>query len=103
MSYQAHEEAYKKSYEEAQDLQELIKQPSRLWRKLYVSRAWLVLFGGIVFVVAYVGFLLFGNNSIEVLVRLKSQKAHLIEDTRVLEEQNARLQKQIFELRGLKP
>lgn len=95
--------SYQQAYEEKQDLHELIKQPSRFWRRLYVSRAWFVLFGAIFFMVIYVGFLLFGNNSIEVLVRLKAQKSHLIKEIRILEEQNARLQKQIFELRGLKP
>ena len=46
------------------------------------------------------GLLLFGNNSVEVLLRLRAQKAHLIEEAQIIELQNARLQKQIFDLKG---
>lgn len=80
--------------------QDLFEKPSRLWRLLYVNRVWLIIFGILVVLGVYVGYLLFGNNSVEVLLRLQSQKNHLIKEAQKIEEQNARLQRQIFELKG---
>lgn len=80
--------------------QDLFEKPSRLWRLLYVNRVWLIIFGILVVLGVYVGYLLFGNNSVEVLLRLQSQKNHLIKEAQKIEAQNARLQRQIFELKG---
>ncbi|MDE7235906.1 hypothetical protein [Helicobacter japonicus] len=80
--------------------QDLFEKPSRLWRLLYVNRVWLIIFGILIVLGVYVGYLLFGNNSVEVLLRLQSQKNHLIKEAQKIEAQNARLQRQIFELKG---
>lgn len=85
------------------DTQELLAKPSKLTRFFYTNRVWLVVFGVLALVGLYVGYLLFGSNSVEVLMRLEAQKKRLVQEAKGIEEQNARLQKQIFELRGLKP
>lgn len=85
------------------ETQELLEKTSRLWRVIYTNRVWFVFFGVVLVVGLYMGYLLFGNNSVEVLVRLKAQKNALIHEAQVIEGQNANLQRQIFELRGLKP
>lgn len=85
------------------DVQEFIIKPSRVWRTLYVNRAWFVVFGILAGIGIYLGYLLFGANSVEVLLRLHAQKKYLVQNTQLIEAENARLQKQIFELRGLKP
>lgn len=85
------------------EAQELLDKGSKLWRIVYTHRVWFVLFGILVGIGLYLGYLLFGNNSVEVLVRLKAQKNALVNDSKMIEEQNANLQKQIFEIRGLKP
>lgn len=85
------------------EAEELLEKSSKLWRLVYTNRVWFVLFGVLVGIGLYLGYLLFGNNSVEVLVRLKAQKNALINNSKMIEEQNANLQKQIFEIRGLKP
>ena len=85
------------------EAQEFLEKTSRLWRLVYVNRVWLVVFGVMLGAGLYLGYLLFGNNSVEVLVRLKAQKNTLVNNSKMIEEQNANLQKQIFEIRGLKP
>lgn len=51
----------------------------------------------------YIGNLLFGTNSLEVLLRLKSQERDLTHQVHKLREDNVRLQKEYFELKGLEP
>lgn len=85
------------------EAEELLEKSSKLWRLAYTYRVWFVLFGILVGIGLYLGYLLFGNDSVEVLVRLKTQKNALINDSKMIESQNANLQKQIFEIRGLKP
>ena len=83
--------------------EELLDKPQKITRFFYTNRIWFIVFGLIAGVGLYVGYLLFGSNSLEVLLKLKAQKTHLIQDAQNIEEQNALLQKQIFELRELKP
>lgn len=82
---------------------DLFIKPSRIWRGIYTNRVWLIVFGVIALLGVYMGYLLFGSNSVEVLLRLESQKHHLEQNAQIIEDENAQLQKQIFELRGLKP
>lgn len=47
--------------------------------------------------------LLFGNNSLEVYNALKDKKAYLTQEITRLQHENARLQKEYFELKNLEP
>ncbi|MFP4332844.1 MAG: hypothetical protein ACLFQJ_06045 [Campylobacterales bacterium] len=59
---------------------------------------------GIVFALGiYVGGLLFGVNSLEVYMNLDSREASLKEEVEYLRVQNAKLQKDYFELKTLEP
>lgn len=51
----------------------------------------------------YFGNLLFSSNSISVLVSLQNKQRALNNEVERLREQNATLQKELFELRGLEP
>ena len=51
----------------------------------------------------YVGDVLFGKSSLDVLLNLESQKQALEQNIDTLKTQNAILQKEYFELRGLEP
>lgn len=52
---------------------------------------------------AYVGFLLFGDNSLDVLLKNIAQRDELLEEVSDLQAKNAQLQKDLFELKGLEP
>ncbi len=51
----------------------------------------------------YVGDVLFGKSSLEVLLDLQDKRDELKERVRVIKEQNAVLQKEYFELKQLEP
>lgn len=51
----------------------------------------------------YIGNLLFGTNSLEVLLQLESKKEELSSHVQELQQQNATLQKEYFELKVLEP
>lgn len=51
----------------------------------------------------YVGNLIYGVNSLTVLEELTQKEAHLTLSIEKLKEENARLQKEYFELKGLEP
>ncbi len=51
----------------------------------------------------YIGFLLFGTNSVEVLYRLHVQEKNLKRSIEYLKRENARLQKEYFELKEVEP
>ncbi len=51
----------------------------------------------------YMGFLLYGKNSLEVLLSLRDYEEHLQQDIKELRSQNAQLQKDYFELKMLTP
>ncbi len=65
------------------------------WAKLFIAFI-LVVFLGI-----YIGILLFGENSLEVLFELEEYEDYLINETDRLKLENANLQKEYFELKGL--
>ncbi len=67
------------------------------WAKLFLALV-LVVFLGI-----YIGVLLFGENSLEVLFQLEEYEDYLINETDRLKLENAALQKEYFELKGLQP
>jgi hypothetical protein len=47
------------------------------------------------------GFIFFGNNSLSVLLDLEEHQNYLVEDIERLKAENAKLQKQYFELKEL--
>ena len=51
----------------------------------------------------YIGFLLFGTNSVEVLYKLHVQEKNLKRSIEYLKRENARLQKEYFELKDVEP
>ncbi|WP_281951604.1 FtsB family cell division protein [Nitrosophilus kaiyonis] len=51
----------------------------------------------------YIGNLLFGKNSVEVLFELQNKKEALKREVQRLKEENAKLQKEYFELKQLEP
>ena len=75
----------------------------RLWYGVYTHRIYIYGFIVVVCVGAYVGFLLFGDNSLDVLLKNITQRDELIEEVSNLQAKNARLQKDLFELKGLEP
>ena len=51
----------------------------------------------------YVGNMMFGKRSLDVMLSLQSKKERLIEDVEILKKQKALLQKEYFELKELEP
>ncbi|MBD5166146.1 hypothetical protein [Helicobacter sp.] len=51
----------------------------------------------------YFGNLLFGNNSLSVLLDIKDKESQMREEVNRLMHENANLQKELFELKGLEP
>ncbi len=67
------------------------------WQKLGLL-ALIVVFSGI-----YIGIILFGENSLQVLINLEEYENFLKEEVVKLKSENAALQKEIFELKELDP
>jgi cell division protein FtsB len=70
----------------------------------YLGLTWPKLILALVLIVAlgvYLGILLFGDNSLEVLLELEEYEAYLKEDIERLKTENASMQKEYFELREL--
>ena len=58
---------------------------------------------GVIVVALYLGNLLFGNASLEVLMQLEKYETHLKDEIVRLKQENAKLQKEYFELKELEP
>ena len=67
------------------------------WQKLGVL-ALIVIFSGI-----YIGIILFGENSLQVLLNLEEYESFLHEEVKELKIENSNLQKELFELKELDP
>jgi len=67
------------------------------WAKLFIA------FILDVFLGVYIGVLLFGENSLVVLFQLEEYEDYLVNETDRLKLENAALQKEYFELKGLQP
>jgi hypothetical protein len=65
------------------------------WSKLFIALFSVVLLG------IYIGVLLFGENSLEVLFQLEEYEDYLSNETHRLKLENSNLQKEYFELKGL--
>ncbi|CAM2777668.1 hypothetical protein [Helicobacter felis] len=74
-----------------------------LWQLTYLYRYVLMGFAGLVLLGLYIGNLLFGDTSFEVLNTLKEKQASLQASAQNLRYENAKLQKQLFELKELEP
>lgn len=72
-------------------------KPNSLW--LF----WVVLLVCIALLGMYIGTLFFGANSLEVLLLLRQKQNALNIKVETLQNDNARLQKEYFELKGLEP
>jgi len=58
---------------------------------------------GILLFGIYVGVLMYGENSLSVLNKVKEEKQKLVEEKRAIKVENQRLQKEFFELKQLEP
>ena len=70
----------------------------------YLGLSWAKLSIAVVLIVAlgiYLGILLFGDNSLQVLIELEEYETYLKEDIERLKSENAAMQKEYFELREL--
>lgn len=85
-------------FHEIEDSQTLTERYLGLtWPKLLLALC-LVLALGI-----YIGILLFGDNSLEVLLGLEEYESYLQDEVDRLRQENAHLQKEYFELKELDP
>lgn len=78
----------------------------RKLRNKYFNKFLLIAIASIaitLFLSYHVANLLFGNNSVEVYDSLKEKKAFLKSEINRLQMQNAKLQKEYFELKNLEP
>lgn len=67
------------------------------WQKLGLLSL-VVVFSGI-----YIGIILFGENSLQVLINLEEYESFLSDEVSKLKDENAHLQKEVFELNELDP
>ncbi|WP_104695812.1 hypothetical protein [Helicobacter salomonis] len=74
-----------------------------LWQLAYLYRYALLLVAGLAALGLYIGALLFGESSFEVLNALKDKQVNLQASVQNLQYENAKLQKQLFELKELEP
>jgi hypothetical protein len=66
-------------------------------KTILVTMIGILLFG------IYLGILIYGENSLTVLNQLKEKKQNLIEEGKILKQENQKLQKEFFELKQLEP
>lgn len=84
-------------------MQELYQQPSRFKRWIQINKTFLIIAAVLVALLTYSAFLLFGNASLYTLLSLCKQQEKLLQEVDLLQKQNAKIQKDIFELKGLEP
>lgn len=61
------------------------------------------LIAGVILFGIYIGNMLFGKLSLDVMLELQNKRDRLSEDVEYLKAQNAKLQKEFFELKELEP
>ena len=84
-------------------MQELYQQPSRFKRWIQINKTFLIIAAVLVALLTYSAFLLFANASLYTLLSLRTQQEKLLQEVVLLQKQNAKIQKDIFELKGLEP
>ena len=88
-----------------QDLLDQIAQEQSLPTR-YFGLSWnklLLLIFLVLIVATYIGILLFGDNSVQVLFGLEEYELYLEEEVVSLKQENSTLQKELFELQELDP
>ncbi len=83
-------------------LYELEKDTTKKVNKLFYGKIFLLVFAVVLFGV-YVGDVLFGKSSLEVLLDLQDRRDNLIQNVKLIKQKNALLQKEYFELKQLEP
>ena len=73
------------------------KAKGSFYVKIFLAALIVIIFG------VYVGNILFGKNSLEVLLNLQEERTKLQKEIKRLKRENAALQKDYFELRQLEP
>ncbi len=73
------------------------KGETAFYIKIFILILAVVLFG------IYVGDVLFGKSSLEVLLDLQESRDNLKQNVKIIKEKNALLQKEYFELKQLEP
>jgi len=73
------------------------KSETAFYIKIFILILAVVLFG------IYVGDVLFGKSSLEVLLDLQENRDNLKQNVKIIKEKNALLQKEYFELKQLEP
>ncbi|MCI6216940.1 MAG: septum formation initiator [Helicobacter sp.] len=81
----------------------LFDTPSRFRRFFEVNRRFLISFVIVIVLFVYGISLCFGEISLQSLLDLKKQQERLIKEVDLTQKQNAKIQKDIFELKGLEP
>ena len=66
-------------------------------------KTFLIAMIGILLFGVYVGILMYGENSLNVLTHIKDKEQALLEQKRVLKIENQKLQKEYFQLKQLEP
>lgn len=87
-------------------MSKILEEYDRRTRRSYFFKSFFSYAVAIACVVAfgiYVGNMMFGKRSLDVMLALQAQKERLAEDVEILKKRNAQLQKEYFELKGLEP
>lgn len=86
------------------DTDEIAQKPShREEKQSSLAVFWLILLLAVLILGVYIGTLFFGTNSLEVLLELRKKENELSYRVERLRSDNAQLQKEYFELKGLEP
>lgn len=92
--------------QESEHKEELYASPSESFTERYLGLSlskFLIAFVTIVLLALYLSVLLFGDNSLEVLLQLEEYENYLQHEIDSYRSENAGLQKEYFELKELEP
>lgn len=81
-------------------MNKLFKQKPSLFDKIKLYKIYIYIFIALVLFISYLFVILFGNKSVLVLLELKEEERELEQSVKFYEQQNAYLQKEIFEIGG---
>ncbi len=79
-----------------------VDEPGFIQKYLGLStKTFLLLATSVILIGIYIGVILYGKNSIKVLLNLQTYEIYLKEEIHNLKEENAKLQKEYFELKEI--